>query len=131
MEELLDLYAQGFDLFSLSYEMMGKMLDKESLKKRLKAMHISDVYIYGGGYLGIQLYNAINDFINVLNVVDKSGKLLIDMPDITVINLEQFKSVYRQEKVIITPIKHYKSINMELSEFIPRDKMILDRKSVV
>ena len=87
-------------------------------------MNVSHVYIYGGGYLGIQLYNAINQFVNILSVVDKSGKLLVKCPDISVINLKEFKAVYGQEKVIITPIKHYKPIYTEVSEFVPKDKLI-------
>lgn len=124
MDELLDIYAQELDILSASYEMMGQMLNKEHLKARIEILKLSDVYIYGGGYLGIQLYNAIKPFVNILNIVDKSGKLLADIPDISVISLDRFKDVYRQEQVIITPMKHYKSIYLELAEFVPEDKLL-------
>ena len=87
-------------------------------------LELFDVYIYGGRYLGIQLYNAINLFVNISGVVDKSGKLLLEISDIPIIDLNEFRSQYRQQRVIITPIKHYKSIYKELSEFVPKDKIL-------
>ncbi len=124
LDKVLDAFEYESELFWTAYEMMGQMLDRAYVKKRIEMMNVSHVYIYGGGYLGIQLYNAINQFVNVLSVVDKSGKLLVKCPDISVINLKEFKAVYGQEKVIITPIKHYKPIYTEVSEFVPKDKLI-------
>lgn len=124
LDKLMDTYEYESELFLIGYEMMGRMLDREYVKERTEMLKESQAYIYGGGYLGIQLYNAVNQFVNILNVVDKSGKLLIDIPDIPVINLKEFKAVYGQETVIITPIKHYKSIYTELSEFVLKDKLI-------
>lgn len=124
LDKILDEYAYESEFFSAGYEMMGQLLNKENVKKRIEMLKLTQVYIYGGGYLGIQLYNAINQFVDVLNVVDKSGKLLIEIPAIPVIDLKKFKYVYKQEQVIITPIKHYKSIYTELSEFLPKNKML-------
>lgn len=123
LEELLDIYASELDLYLSSYEMMGRMLDKEYLKGRIELLGLSEMYIYGGGYLGIQLYNAVNQFVDVLSIVDKSGRLLIEIPNIPVISLNELESVYCQQKVIITPMKHYKSIYTELSGFVPKDQM--------
>ena len=118
------LNAYESEIFSASYELMGQMLDREYVKNRLEMLELFDVYIYGGGYLGIQLYNAINLFVNISGVVDKSGKLLLEISDIPIIDLNEFRSQYRQQRVIITPIKHYKSIYKELSEFVPKDKIL-------
>lgn len=124
LEYLLNEYAYESEIFSASYELMGQMLDRKLVKKRIEMLKLSDIYIYGGGYLGIQLYNAINKLVNVLSVVDKNGKLLLEISDISVIDLDEFRSMYRQQSVIITPIKHYKLIYLELSKFVPKDKMI-------
>lgn len=124
LDGLLDAYAHELGIFSSGYNMMGKMLDKKFIKSRVEKAGLSGVYIYGGGYLGIQLYNAITPFADVLDVVDRSGRLLIEVPGIPVIHLDIFRSVYRQEKVIITPVRHYKSIYAELSEFVPEGKML-------
>lgn len=124
LDEILEEYAYESEIFSASYELMGQMLDREYVKNRLEMLELFDVYIYGGGYLGIQLYNAINLFVNILGVVDKSGKLLLEISDIPIIDLNEFRSQYRQQRVIITPIKHYKSIYKELSEFVPKDKIL-------
>ena len=124
LEELLDACTYDLEVFSISYKMMGQMLDRENIKNKTKILGLSDIYIYGGGYLGIQLYNVINQYVNVLSIVDRSGKILIDLSDIPIISLENFKSVYKGQNIIITPIKHYKSIYLELSKFISTDKMI-------
>ena len=124
LDEILEEYAYESEIFSASYELMGQMLDREYVKNRLEMLELFDVYIYGGGYLGIQLYNAINLFVNISGVVDKSGKLLLEISDIPIIDLNEFRSQYRQQRVIITPIKHYKSIYKELSEFVPKDKIL-------
>lgn len=124
LDELLDAYAYESEVFSSCYDMMGRMLDSKHIKSRVEKAGLSEVYIYGGGYLGIQLYNAITPFVNVLNVVDRSGKLLVEVTGIPVIRLDVFQSVYKQQKVIITPVRYYESIYAELSEFVPEDKLI-------
>lgn len=122
--ELLDVYASEMEIASAGYEMMGRMLDRKYLESRLKMAGISNMFIYGGGYLGIQLYYAINQSANVLGVVDKSGKLLLDIPDIPVISMEGFSEIYKGQDVIITPIKFYQSIFESLSDFVPEGRMM-------
>ena len=100
LEELLDACTYDLEVFSISYKMMGQMLDRENIKNKTKILGLSDIYIYGGGYLGIQLYNVINQYVNVLSIVDRSGKILIDLSDIPIISLENFKSVYKGQKII-------------------------------
>lgn len=124
LEKLLDACTYELEIFSSCYKMMGQMLDNEYVKSRIEMLSLSDIYIYGGGYLGIQLYNTINQYANVLSIVDRSGKLLIEVSDIPVITLDEFKSVYNGQKVIITPVRHYKPIYMELSKFISKDNII-------
>ncbi len=124
LEELLDACTYELEIYSSSYGMMGQMLDKEYVKNRIEMLALSEVYIYGGGYLGIQLYNAVKQYVNVIDIVDKNGKTLIEIPDIPITDLENFKITYQGQKIIITPIKHYKQIYKELSEFVPKDKMI-------
>lgn len=124
LDELLDAYIYASEIFASSYDMMGKMLDRRFIKSRVEKAGLSEVYIYGGGYLGIQLYHAVTPFVHILSVVDKSGKLLVEVPEIPVIGLDIFQSAYTQQKVIITPVRHYKSIYAELSEFVPEDRLL-------
>ncbi len=123
-EELLSLYADETDVITACYEMMGKLLNRDRVTSRVKELEIRDLYIYGGGYLGIQLYRALERQAKVLSVVDKSGGLILGIPDIPVINSKQFQAKYRNEWVIITPIKHYRSIYDELIPFVPADKIL-------
>jgi len=124
LDKLLDACTYELEIFSSYYKMMGQMLDRKYIKSRAEIMGLLDIYIYGGGYLGIQLYDAISPYVNVLSIVDRSGKMLIEVPDIPVVALDEFKSVYKGQNVIITPVRHYKSIYMELSGFIPKNRMI-------
>lgn len=124
IDELLDVYAYEMEIASSGYEMMGCMLDRRYVKSRLKMAGISDVYIYGGGYLGIQLYYALRESANILGVVDKSGGLLLPIPEIPVMSLEEFRGTYKGQNVIITPMKFYQSIMEGLSAFVPEGKMM-------
>ncbi len=124
-DELIDTYGYQADIFSKGYYMMGYLLNSNFVKKEVIKRNMSDIYIYGGGYLGIQLYRAIIPYVNVVAVVDKKGKLVIDsIDDISVINMDIFQRQYKNEIVILTPFKFYSEIYHELREFIMEDKII-------
>lgn len=124
LDELLSIYSKQIDILSVSYDMMGKLLDKKRIKKNIEHLNLSDVYIYGGGYLGIQLYHAINEWVNIISVVDRNGVLMFDIPDIPVIDLDKFKRTYHDQPVIITPIKHYHEISQSLDSIVTAEKKI-------
>lgn len=124
-EELFELYMQDLDLYITSYELMGRLLDRKNVSLRVNELELGDVYIYGGGFLGIQLYNAVKDLLRTCVVVDKKGTLNTDIPEIPVIGTERWKDVYNGENVIITPIKFSRSIYKELKKFIPEKKIML------
>ncbi len=123
-DELIDIYGYEAEIFKKSYNMMGRLLDKNFIKNEVEKRKLSDMYIYGGGFLGIQFYRAITPFVNVLSVVDKSGKLLVEMDDIPVINISDFRNQYEDETVIVTPLKFYREIYHELKEFVLNNKII-------
>lgn len=123
-DEIIDFYGYQAEILKKSYNMMGGLLDKNFVKKEVEKRKLSDIYIYGGGFLGIQLYRAIIPFVNVLSMVDKSGKLLVEIDGIPVMNMVEFRSKYNNETVIVTPIKFYREIYHELKEFISDNKII-------
>ena len=116
-DKILDLYAEDFRLNYCSYNMMGRMLEKRYIKERIELAKIKNVYIYGGGYLGIQLYYAIKDLTNVESIADKSGGICIEDRSIPVVTFEQMKNSYQGQKIIITPIRYYSTIKRELMQF--------------
>lgn len=124
VDELINLYANEVDVLSACYEMMGRLLDERQLDSQIKKFEISELYIYGGGYLGIQFFRAVKDIVHVISVVDKSGKLLIDGLNIPVINFDAFQCEYQNQIVVITSIKHYAEIYNELRNFVPDDKIL-------
>lgn len=123
-DDLIDIYGEQSEIFSKSYFMMGRLLDKNFIKKEIQKRELSDIYIYGGGYLGIQLYRAIIPYVNVLSVVDKKGKLMIEMEDIPIMDMANFRTYYKDQEVIVTPLKFYREIYYELKTFITEEKII-------
>lgn len=124
-DELIDIYGYQAEVFSKSYYMMGRLLDKRFVKNEIERRKWSDIYIYGGGYLGIQLYRAMSPIINVLSVVDKKGKLIIDsLDDILIMDMDTFRKQYKSQPVIVTPLKFYREIYHELRKFVAEDKII-------
>lgn len=123
-DDLIDIYGYQSEIFSKSYYMMGRLLDKNFIKEEVQKRELSDIYIYGGGYLGIQLYKAIIPYVNVLSIVDQKGKLMIDMEDISIIDMCSFQAQYQDEIVIVTPLKYYREIYHDLRMFVAKDKII-------
>lgn len=124
-DELIDIYGYQAEVFSKSYYMMGRLLDKRFVKNEIERRKWSEIYIYGGGYLGIQLYRAMSPMINVLSVVDKKGKLIIDcLDDILIMDMDSFRKQYKSQPVIVTPLKFYREIYHELKKFVAEDKII-------
>ncbi len=123
-DELLDAYANEMSIAASSFELMGKLLNINYVKRRIELLGLSDFFIYGGGYLGIQFYHTASKFVKILSVIDKKGKLAIDIPFIRVIDAVEFKEIYSGQKVIIASIKFYREIRNELSEFVPQSEIM-------
>lgn len=123
-EEIFDLYVRECRIESISYKLMGKLLEKEHIRERIELYKIDSLYIYGGGYLGIQLYNAVCDMVDVKGVVDKNGGLSVDVKDVRAISLEDLKNEYTEEKIIITPVKYYQAIKNDLLQFVKQDNIL-------
>lgn len=123
-EDLIDAYAYDAEIASCKFNMMGKMLDLNYIKDRIALLGSQELYIYGGGYLGIQLYYAVINFVQNLAVIDKSGRLQLDLPDIPVLNISDFKKKYKNQNVIITPFAYYHEIRKDLLSFVPESKLL-------
>lgn len=76
-DELIDIYGYQAEIYGKSYIMMGRLLDPDFVKQMTEKGNLSDIYIYGGGYLGIQLYRAISPIVNVLSLVDKKASCIL------------------------------------------------------
>ncbi len=124
-DELIDVYGYQTEVYTKSYNMMGRLLDNNFVKREVKRREWSDIYIYGGGYLGIQLYRVISPLVNVLSLVDKKGKLLINnINDIPVMDMSTFRGLYENQPVVVTPLRFYREIYHDLKEFVAEDKII-------
>lgn len=123
-EKLLDLYIKDYEINWHCYQMMGKLLNKRKVKERKELYNLESLYIYGGGYLGIQLYNALDGMADIKAVADKNGSLCMDIEGIRVITFDELKKEYSGEKIIITPVKYYQAIWDDLSEFAVKENLL-------
>ena len=122
-KQILQEYSINYSDAALSYEIMGLMLDEEYVEERLRKYDISNMYIYGGTYMGIQLYRIGVKSLNVLGIVDKYGKVLGN-EKIQIIMLDELSSVYKGEKVVVTPIRFFEEISKDLEMFVDKKNII-------
>lgn len=122
-KQIMDEYARNYNIESISYEILGRMLDEAFVERRLAMFGIRDMYIYGGTYLAAQLYRAGKSHAMVKGVVDKAGRLAVNEP-ISVLNLDEFRKVYGGEKIIVTPLRFFREIREELRVFADEREII-------
>ena len=122
-KQILEEYSIGYSVEAMSYEIMGKMLDEEFIEERLRKFEITNLYVYGGTYMGIQLYRIGRKYVNVLGIVDKYGKTLGN-EKISVMMLDELKEKYKDEKIVVTPIRLFKEIYGELEGFVDKKNII-------
>lgn len=122
-DDLIDAYAYEMRVAECSFMMMGKLLDISYVKQRINILNLEEFYVYGGGYLGIQLYQTVynHNLAKVLAVIDKKGESSVRIPEIPVINLEKFEDIYREQKVIVASVRYYNEIRNYLSTFVRPD----------
>lgn len=123
-EELIDVYAYEMSVMASSFELMGRLLDTKYVKKRIELLGVSEIFVYGGGYLGIQFYNIAHKFIDILAVIDKKGKIQFDTLDIPAININKFKAIYNGQVIIVASVRFYREIRNELLGFVPETKVM-------
>lgn len=122
-KQILEEYSIGYSVEAMSYEIMGKMLDEEFIEERLRKFEITNLYVYGGTYMGIQLYRIGIKYLNVLGIVDKYGKTLGN-DKTAVMMLKELKEKYKDEKIVVTPIRFFREICGELEVFVDKKNII-------
>lgn len=125
-DKLIDAYAYEMKVAECSFQMMGKLLDVLYVKNRIDLFDLRDIYIYGGGYLGIQFYNAVKNHepVRTLAIIDKKGKLSVEIPEIPVVNLEKFEEIYNGQKIIVASVRYFSEIERNLSSFVSTDRIL-------
>lgn len=122
-KQILDEYVRKYSIANVSYKMLGMMLDESIVEERLKLFGIEQMYIYGGTYMAVQLYRAAKSIVDIKGVVDKSRRIAIN-DNVSVITLDEFKSVYRGEKVIVTSIRFFQEIKKDVGVFVNAEDII-------
>lgn len=124
LERLIDIYKNDLEIAECSFEIMGKLLDKACLKKRIDQWNVKKLYIYGGGYLGIHFYQACDHLLEIPAVVDKQGCLQLGIGEIPVIRPGQLQKIYDQELIVVASVRYYQEIKRDLVSFVPESKIV-------
>lgn len=115
-KQILNEYDRDCFIEAISYEAMGKMLDENYVKERLRMFDLRELYIYGGTYMAIQLYRVGRKYVDIRGIVDRAGKLIMEEA-VSVMTLDELKNIYSGEKIVITPVRYFQQIRNELSVF--------------
>ncbi len=121
--EIFENYARDYKIESISYQIMGMMLDEKYVVERLKMFGLNNIYIYGGTYMAIQLYRIGKKHIKIKGIVDKSGRMVLN-EKVTVMLLDELKKKYENEFIIVTPLRYYSEIKRELEQFVDTTKIM-------
>lgn len=122
-KQLFAEYTDNYYIEAKSYELLGKMLDEQFVVNRLKVFDIVNAYIYGGTYMAIQLFRASKNYVNIVGIVDKMNRMMIN-EDVKVLTVEELRNVYNGEKIIITLPRFYSQIKSILIEFVDEVNII-------
>lgn len=123
-KKLIDAYAYDMNVASSSFEFMGRLLDIEYVKKRIELFGLSEIFVYGGGYLGIQFYNSVHEFVNIQAIIDRRQKIQIDSYAIPVVDIGRLREIYNGQTVIIASVRFYHDIRNELLGFVSEEKIM-------
>ena len=122
-KQILEDYARKYSIASMSYKIMGMMLDEKYVKERLRAFNINHMYIYGGTYMAVQLYRSGRKFTDIKGIVDKSCRIAIN-DDVSVIALDAFKEIYNNEKVVVASLRFFQEIKKDIESFVNADNIM-------
>ena len=122
-KQLFAEYTDNYYIEAKSYELLGKMLNEQFVVNRLKLFNIVNAYIYGGTYMATQLFRASKNHVNIVGVVDKMNRMMID-ENVKVLTVDELKNIYNGEKIIITLPRFYSEIKSVLIEFVDEENII-------
>ena len=124
INKLLEMYINEYDIMYSQYHLMGMLLNDKQVQRRVKELGLKDCYVYGGGFLGIQCYQAIKNHVNIKAIVDKNRRLKFELEDVKVIDIPTLIEKYCSEKIIITPVQYSANIYKELKKLIPTENIL-------
>ena len=116
-KDILECYERDYKVEALSYQIMGMMLNEKYVEKRLGLFNINDMYIYGGTYMAIQLYQTGKKYADIKGIVDKSGRVVLN-ENVPVMLLDELRNKYKGEKIVVTPLRYFQEIEEELKQFV-------------
>lgn len=112
------------ELYRIRFELMGLMLDSVTIRSIIDIQKWKSLYIYGGGYMGIQAYRAFSPYTEIVGMIDRSGGLMIQIEGVKVYSLEEFVKEYDgKSPVIITPLESARAIYRDLIGYVNEERI--------
>lgn len=121
--DIFDSYVRRKELFQIKFELMGQLLRRDTVKRIVDTYAWQSIYIYGGGYLGIQAYDAFCHFIDVAGVIDRTGELLVPRDDIDVFLPQDLAKMEDDLPIIITPLEYARDIRNDLLKYRSEERI--------
>lgn len=122
-QNIFDSHVRREELFQIKFELMGQLLRLDTVKKIVDEHAWQSIYIYGGGYLGIQTCYAFRHFTNVVGIIDQVGELIIPKEDINVFLPKDLVEIHNDLPIIITPLEHAYIIQNELLKYMKEERI--------
>lgn len=120
---IFDSHVRREELLQIKFELMGQMLNPDTVKRIIEEHAWQSVYIYGGAYLGIQACCAFRKFIDVAGIIDRAGELIMPRDDIEVILPEELAKRDNDLPIIITPLEHARVIRDTLLKYREEERI--------
>lgn len=122
--EIYNEHIKKEELYRIKFELMGRMLDSTVISEIINYRKWKSMYIYGGGYIGIQAYYAFSPYTKISGIIDRSGGLMIPIKGIAVYSLEDFIKKYDDKSpVIITPLESAGVIYQNLTDSVSKERI--------
>ena len=130
--DIIDAYAQSFVVKDLSYSLMSMMLDHDYLHRHMMDFGICRLYIFGGGPLGVQLYENTKDEFDVCGFIEEDGALYRNacygwgyrIPNMKVFSLDEFRRAYNSEHIVLSNLTNLEKDKKTIEEYVEESKII-------
>ncbi len=120
---IFDSHVRKEELLQIKFGLMGQLLRRDKVKGIVDKYNWQSLYIYGGGYLGLQAYDAFGHFIDMAGIIDQTGELLLPRDDIDTFLPQDLAKLEDDLPIIITPLEYACAIRNDLLKFRSEERI--------
>lgn len=111
----------------------NKIYHKENSDYLIKELHLKSIAIYGAGKMGELIYDdLLESDLDIKYFIDKNAdSLYYGIDDMPIYNLEESKKAEKVGAIIVTPIKFYDEIKINLQRLLDYSPLIISLDEVI